>query len=88
MKSLRAELDQANVVPASNVPLDVTTMNSTAQLRDLEDCNQILEIALHGILRHDDALAAIEAAHQGRYFLLSVKKRLDFSHYHVALSVR
>lgn len=37
INDLRAELDQARVVPPADIPPDVITMNSTAQLRDLAD---------------------------------------------------
>ena len=37
LKALSAELDQAKVVPQSDIPPDVVTMNSKAQVRDLED---------------------------------------------------
>ncbi|MGV3773244.1 MAG: nucleoside diphosphate kinase regulator [Verrucomicrobiales bacterium] len=37
ISKLRAELDQAKVVAQSQIPNDVITMNSKAQLRDLED---------------------------------------------------
>ena len=37
LKTLRAELDQAHLVAPADIPPDVITMNSKAQLRDLED---------------------------------------------------
>lgn len=37
LKALGAELDQARLLSASEIPPDVITMNSTAELRDLED---------------------------------------------------
>jgi regulator of nucleoside diphosphate kinase len=37
LKALSAELDQAQVVAPSDIPPDVITMNSKAQVRDLED---------------------------------------------------
>ena len=37
INDLRAELDQARVVAPADIPPDVITMNSTAQLRDLAD---------------------------------------------------
>jgi regulator of nucleoside diphosphate kinase len=37
IKSLRGELDQAKVVAPAEIPPDVITMNSKAQLRDLSD---------------------------------------------------
>ena len=37
LRTLRAELDQAHVVGRSEIPPDVITMNSKAQVRDLED---------------------------------------------------
>jgi regulator of nucleoside diphosphate kinase len=37
LKTLRAELDQARVVPPSDIPPDVITMNSRAEVRDLDD---------------------------------------------------
>ena len=37
LKTLGAELDQASVVPPSDIPPDVITMNSKAQVRDVED---------------------------------------------------
>jgi regulator of nucleoside diphosphate kinase len=37
LKALSAELEQASVVAPSDVPADVVTMNSKAQVRDLDD---------------------------------------------------
>lgn len=37
IKDLRAELNQASIVAPVDIPPDVITMNSTAQLRDLAD---------------------------------------------------
>ena len=37
LQKLRAELDQAQVLAPVDIPPDVITMNSKAQLRDLED---------------------------------------------------
>lgn len=37
LKALSAELDQARVVRQSEIPPDVITMNSKAQVRDLDD---------------------------------------------------
>jgi regulator of nucleoside diphosphate kinase len=37
IKDLRAELDHARVVAPADIPPDVITMNSKAQLRDLSD---------------------------------------------------
>jgi regulator of nucleoside diphosphate kinase len=37
IKDLRAELDQASIVAPADIPPDVITMNSKAQLRDLAD---------------------------------------------------
>ena len=37
IKTLNAELEQAKVVPSSEIPGDVITMNSKAQVRDLDD---------------------------------------------------
>ena len=36
LQALRAELDQAHVVAPADIPKDVVTMNSKAQVRDLE----------------------------------------------------
>ena len=45
LKTLGAELDQARVVPPSEIPPDVITMNSKAQVRDLED-NELMTYTL------------------------------------------
>lgn len=45
LKTLRTELDQAMVVAPSEIPADVITMNSKAQLRDLED-NEVMTYTL------------------------------------------
>src|SRR5688500_224781 len=45
IKTLAAELDQARVVPPSDIPPDVVTMNSRAQVRDLED-NEVMTYTL------------------------------------------
>jgi len=36
LKALRSELEHAHVVPQSEIPQDVVTMNSKAKIRDLE----------------------------------------------------
>ena len=36
LKALRSELEHARVVPQSEIPQDVVTMNSKAKIRDLE----------------------------------------------------
>ena len=36
LKALRSELEHAHVVPQSDIPQDVVTMNSKAKIRDLE----------------------------------------------------
>ena len=45
IKSLSAELEQARVVPQSEIPPDVITMNSKAQVRDLDD-NELMTYTL------------------------------------------
>jgi regulator of nucleoside diphosphate kinase len=45
LSSLRAELDLAHVVDPGDIPADVITMNSQAQLRDLED-GEVMTFAL------------------------------------------
>jgi regulator of nucleoside diphosphate kinase len=45
LQALRAELDHAHVVPAPDMPKDVVTMNSTAQVRDLKT-NEIMTFTL------------------------------------------
>jgi len=45
LKALSAELEQAKVVPPSEIPADVITMNSKAQVRDLED-NELMTYTL------------------------------------------
>jgi regulator of nucleoside diphosphate kinase len=45
IEDLRAELDQANIVAPAEIPPDVITMNSKAQLRDLSD-NEIMTFTL------------------------------------------
>ena len=45
LKSLSAELEQANVVSPADIPADVITMNSKAQLRDLND-NELMTYTL------------------------------------------
>jgi regulator of nucleoside diphosphate kinase len=37
LQSLGGELEQARVVPSAEIPADVITMNSKAELRDLDD---------------------------------------------------
>ena len=37
LQSLGRELEQARVVPSAEIPADVITMNSKAELRDLDD---------------------------------------------------
>ena len=37
LQSLAGELEQARVVPSAEIPADVITMNSKAELRDLDD---------------------------------------------------
>ena len=36
LQALRAELDQAHVLPPADIPNDVVTMNSKAQFRDID----------------------------------------------------
>ncbi len=45
LKTLSAELEQAKVVSPAEIPADVITMNSKAQLRDLED-NELMTYTL------------------------------------------
>jgi len=45
LQALRAELDHDHVVPAADMPKDVVTMNSTAQVRDLKT-NEIMTFTL------------------------------------------
>jgi regulator of nucleoside diphosphate kinase len=45
LQALRAELDQAHVLPPADIPNDVVTMNSKAQVRDLET-NEIMTYTL------------------------------------------
>lgn len=45
LKTLSAELEQAKVVAPTNIPADVITMNSKAQLRDLDD-NELMTYTL------------------------------------------
>ena len=45
LKALSAELEQAKVVPPSEIPADVITMNSKAQVRDLDD-NELMTYTL------------------------------------------
>lgn len=45
LKALSAELEQAKVVAPSEVPPDVITMNSKAQVRDLDD-NELMTYTL------------------------------------------
>ena len=45
LKTLGAELDQARVVSPSEIPPDVITMNSKAQVRDLQD-NELMTYTL------------------------------------------
>ena len=45
IQSLRAELSHANMVAPADIPPDVITMNSRAQLRDLSD-NELMTYTL------------------------------------------
>ena len=45
LQALRGELDQAHVVRPADIPKDVVTMNSKAQVRDLET-NEIMTYTL------------------------------------------
>ena len=45
LKTLGAELNQAQVIAPSDIPPDVITMNSKAQLRDLDD-NELMTYTL------------------------------------------
>ena len=45
LKTLSAELEQAKLVAPTNIPADVITMNSKAQLRDLDD-NELMTYTL------------------------------------------
>ena len=45
LKTLSAELEQANVVSPADIPADVITMNSKAQVRDLDD-NELMTYTL------------------------------------------
>ena len=62
LKTLGAELDQAHVVAPSEIPADVITMNSKAQLRDLED-NEVMTYTLvfPGKANADEGLISVLA---------------------------
>lgn len=45
LKTLSAELEQAKVVSPADIPADVITMNSKAQVRDLDD-NELMTYTL------------------------------------------
>lgn len=45
LKTLSAELEQARVFPPAEIPPDVITMNSKAQVRDLDD-NELMTYTL------------------------------------------
>ena len=62
LRALSAELDQAHVVAPSEIPPDVITMNSKAQLRDLED-NELMTYTLvfPGKANADEGLISVLA---------------------------
>lgn len=62
IKALRAELDQARVVAPAEIPPDVITMNSKAQLRDVSD-DELMTYTLvfPGKANADDGLISVLA---------------------------
>lgn len=62
LKALRGELDHANVVTSSDIPPDVITMNSRAQVRDLSD-DEVMTYTLvfPGKANADDGLISVLA---------------------------
>lgn len=62
INALRGELDQARVVPPADIPSDVITMNSKAQLRDLSnDELMTYTLVFPGKANADDGLISILA---------------------------
>ena len=62
LKALRGELDHANVVTSADIPPDVITMNSKAQLRDLSDDEAMTyTLVFPGKASADDGLISILA---------------------------